>query len=60
MLESISDIKHAFYINLINRTDRKSYIELELEKVGIKAERFNAIKLADGRIGCSLLEISEV
>ena len=36
MLESISDIKHAFYINLINRTDRKSYIERELEKVGIK------------------------
>ena len=54
MLESISDIKHAFYINLINRTDRKSYIERELEKVGIKAERFNAIKLQNGAIGCSM------
>ena len=54
MLESISVIKHAFYINLINRTDRKSYIERELEKVGIKAERFNAIKLQNGAIGCSM------
>lgn len=54
MLENISDIKHAFYINLINRTDRKSYIERELEKVGIKAERFNAIKLQNGAIGCSM------
>jgi glycosyl transferase family 25 len=54
MLESISDIKHAIYINLLNRTDRKSYIERELEKVGIKAERFNAIKLQNGALGCSM------
>jgi glycosyl transferase family 25 len=54
MLESISDIKHAFYINLTSRVDRKTHIERELDKVGIKAERFNAIKLQNGAIGCSM------
>jgi glycosyl transferase family 25 len=54
MVESIQEIKHAFYINLTNRVDRKQHVERELLKIGINAERFNAIKLQNGAIGCSM------
>jgi glycosyl transferase family 25 len=53
-MNSINDIKHAFYINLDHRTDRKEHIEKELEKVGIYAQRFNAIKMQNGAVGCSM------
>ncbi len=53
-LNKISDIKHALYINLESRTDRKEHVESELKRVGIKAERFNAIKLPNGALGCSM------
>ena len=53
-ISSIDDIKNAYYINLENRTDRKAHVENELNKIGIKAERFNAIKLAHGALGCSM------
>lgn len=53
-MNNIKDIKHAFYINLEHRTDRKEYVENQLNTIGIKAERFNAIKLENGAIGCSL------
>ena len=53
-MNSISDIKHAFYINLDSRPDRKEYIENHLKKVGLNAKRFNAVKLKNGAIGCSL------
>jgi GR25 family glycosyltransferase involved in LPS biosynthesis len=53
-MNSISDIKHAFYINLETRPDRKSHVEKQLKQLGIIAERFNAIKLKDGAIGCSM------
>jgi GR25 family glycosyltransferase involved in LPS biosynthesis len=54
MITSISDIKHAFYINLDYRTDRREHIEKELSKIGINATRFNAVKLNNGAIGCSM------
>jgi glycosyl transferase family 25 len=54
MIKSINDIKHAFYINLEHRTDRKDHVEKELKKIGIKSTRFNAIKMEKGAIGCSL------
>jgi glycosyl transferase family 25 len=47
-------IEHAFYINLEHRTDRRIHVESELAKIGICATRFNAIKLDNGAIGCSL------
>jgi len=50
----ISDIKHAFYINLEARTDRKLHVEQQLQSIGIIGERFNAIKLKNGAIGCSM------
>lgn len=53
-MNSIADIKHAFYINLDSRPDRKIHVENQLQSVGIKAERFNAIRLANGAVGCSM------
>ena len=54
----ISDIKHIFYINLTARLDRKQNIESQLPRVGLtNFERFNAIKLPDGRVGCTLSHI---
>jgi len=54
-MDSINDIKNVFYINLEERTDRKAHVELELLKLGICcAKRFNAIKLKNGAIGCSM------
>ena len=54
MINSISKIEHALYINLASRTDRKQHVEAQLKLVGISAERFNAIKLPDGALGCSM------
>lgn len=53
-MNSISDIKHAFYINLLSRPDRKQHVENQLKTIGINAERFNAIKMPNGALGCSL------
>jgi len=54
MLNNISDIKHAFYINLEHRKDRKQHVENQLKLIGIKGDRFNAVKLPDGALGCSM------
>jgi len=54
-MNSISDIKHTFYINLESRPDRKQHVEEQLKQIGIQnATRFNAIQTANGAIGCSL------
>jgi glycosyl transferase family 25 len=53
-MNSISDIKHAFYINLLSRPDRKQHVENQLKLIGINADRFNAIKMTNGAIGCSM------
>jgi GR25 family glycosyltransferase involved in LPS biosynthesis len=54
-INSISDIKHCLYINLESRVDRKEHIESQLKSIGIiYPRRFNAIKLKNGRIGCSM------
>jgi glycosyl transferase family 25 len=54
MISNIDDIKHSFYINLEFRTDRKIHVEEQLEIIGIQANRFNAIKLPNGALGCSM------
>ena len=51
---SVSDLKYCLYINLESRKDRREYIEQELKSIGIHGIRFNAIKLQNGRIGCSM------
>tara|TARA_B000000557_G_C20793657_1_gene452242 strand:+ start:491 stop:1108 length:618 start_codon:yes stop_codon:yes gene_type:complete len=47
-------LENVFYINLKHRKDRKRHVENELNKLGWKYERFNAIKNKDGRLGCSM------
>ena len=54
IIDNINDITNIFYINLEKRTDRKEHVEKELEKIGLKASRFNAIKMENGAIGCSM------
>ena len=46
--------KHTLYINLESRPDRRAHVEGELRKIKATGERFNAIKLADGALGCAL------
>jgi glycosyl transferase family 25 len=53
-MNTIADIKHAFFINLDSRPDRKQHVEGQLSALGIPAQRFKAIKLKNGAIGCSL------
>ena len=54
-INGLFEIK-GFYINLDHRTDRKQHVEHQLEqiKMATNITRFNAIKNANGRIGCSL------
>ena len=53
-MNSIQDIKHTLYINLESRPDRKAHVEEQLNVLGIKCERFKAIKLPNGALGCSM------
>ena len=46
--------KHVLYINLESRLDRHVHIKKELLKIGINGSRFNAIKMNNGAIGCSM------
>jgi|LakMenEpi03Aug12_release.lakeMendotaPanAssembly.Ray.scaffolds.fasta_scaffold20308_4 GR25 family glycosyltransferase involved in LPS biosynthesis len=54
------DIRHALYINLESRTDRREHVEAQLNALkegmpNMVAERFNAIKhAASGAVGCSM------
>jgi len=53
-MKSINDITYGFYINLLSRPDRKQHVEEQLQLIGIKAERFNALELTNGALGCSM------
>jgi glycosyl transferase family 25 len=53
-LTCLEDIVHAYYINLETRVDRKEHVESQLKIMNIKADRFNAIKMDNGAIGCSI------
>ena len=49
---------YTLYINLDHRTDRKDHLLLEMGKIGsVNPERFSAIKMAMGNIGCTLSHI---
>ena len=57
-LKRIADIKNIFYINLETRNDRRNSIETQLTNIGLtNFERFNAIKVMDGRVGCTMSHI---
>lgn len=54
-LNTLADITNVFYINLQERIDRKAQVEQQLSKVGLSNfNRFNAIKLPNGALGCSM------
>jgi GR25 family glycosyltransferase involved in LPS biosynthesis len=42
----------VFYINLDKRADRRVEFEAEMAKVGLNAERFSAIEMRPGIVGC--------
>lgn len=49
------DLINVMYINLEERKDRRISVEKELSKIGVKSyERFNAVKLKNGALGCSM------
>ena len=55
-MNSINDIEHVLYINLMHRTDRKQEVEQELKLIGLDRcmQRFNAINTTNGRVGCTM------
>jgi glycosyl transferase family 25 len=54
-LKCFDDICHAYYINLEHRKDRNIHVIEQLTNLGLsKYERFNAIKMEYGAIGCSM------
>tara|TARA_Y100000389_G_scaffold183205_1_gene200463 strand:+ start:7482 stop:8180 length:699 start_codon:yes stop_codon:yes gene_type:complete len=50
-------VEHILYINLEHRVDRKLHVENQLKQIGLVGERFNAIKLKNGRVGCTMSHI---
>jgi glycosyl transferase family 25 len=58
-ISSIDDIKHALYINLQHRVDRKQHVERQLASIGLtNFERFDAIKMKFGPLGCGLSHLN--
>ena len=55
-IKSIADIKNVLYINLESRPDRKDHVVKQLQSIGLESvvQRFNAIKLQNGAMGCTL------
>jgi len=47
----------VFYINLDKRPDRKAEIETELNNIGLKYERFSAVDMKPGLVGCGYSHI---
>jgi GR25 family glycosyltransferase involved in LPS biosynthesis len=56
-LDRFEDIKHVLYINLDERTDRREQAEQEFKRVGLQAQRIQAIKKKRGQLGCTLSHI---
>jgi glycosyl transferase family 25 len=54
MITCLKDITIIFYINFEHRVDRKHHVETQLDSIGLKGTRFNAIKMENGAIGCSM------
>ena len=51
--------EHTIYINLEYRKDRLAHVKQELAKIGVPngGTRFNAVKTANGAIGCTISHI---
>ena len=50
-------LQNNFVINLESRTDRMAHVEAEFSKINLKCNRFNAIKMKNGAVGCTLSHI---
>jgi len=50
-------LQNNFVINLESRNDRLVHVEGEFQKINLKCNRFNAIKLKNGAVGCTLSHI---
>jgi GR25 family glycosyltransferase involved in LPS biosynthesis len=53
-LNHFHDIVNILYINLESRPDRDIHIKKELSKLELTGKRFNAVKMINGAIGCSM------
>jgi glycosyl transferase family 25 len=53
-ISCFDDIKHAYYINLERRLDRKEHVVNQFNTLGLNVNRFNAIQMKIGAIGCSM------
>lgn len=49
--------ENTLYINLENRVDRLLHVKTELKKINVEGTRFNAVKMANGAIGCTISHI---
>jgi GR25 family glycosyltransferase involved in LPS biosynthesis len=60
MVTSLSDIKNVFYINLEHRIDRNEHVQQQLDTIGLGSvqTRFNAIKMSNGAVGCSMSHLA--
>ena len=47
-------LENTHFINLEHRLDRLIHVKQELAKINVVGNRFNAIKLANGAVGCSM------
>ena len=55
LMAMLLDKINVMYINLDSRPDRKEHVEKELVKIGVmEPERFKAVKLENGALGCSM------
>jgi glycosyl transferase family 25 len=50
-------LKHTLFINLEHRKDRLEHVQSEFKKMGIDAERINAVKMNNGAVGCTMSHI---
>ena len=51
------NIENVYYINLLSRVDRNQHMKIQLQNLGWKGKRIEAVKMKDGRIGCTLSHI---
>lgn len=56
-LDRFEDIKNVLYINLDERTDRREQAEGEFRRLGLNAQRVQAVKMKPGALGCTLSHI---
>ena len=49
--------ENTLFINLESRTDRLQHATAEFIKIGITAERVNAVKMKNGAVGCTMSHI---